>query len=77
MTLYQMTPADYRAKWKLPSDYPMVAPDYTAKRKELAVKIGLGRKPKAAPVEKAPPAETPKAASVRKPRAPRKKQPAS
>lgn len=43
-THYQMTPADYRAKWKLPSDYPMVAPNYANQRKELAVKIGLGRK---------------------------------
>jgi predicted transcriptional regulator len=45
MTNYQMTPADYRKKWGLPSDYPMVAPDYAATRKALAVKIGLGRKP--------------------------------
>jgi predicted transcriptional regulator len=48
MTHYQMTPADYRAKWGLPADYPMVAPSYAATRKELAHKIGLGRKPKAA-----------------------------
>lgn len=45
MTSYQMTPADYRAKWNLPADYPMTAPAYAARRKELAVKIGLGRKP--------------------------------
>ena len=45
MTHYQMTPEDYRAKWKLPADYPMVAPNYAAQRKELALKIGLGRKP--------------------------------
>lgn len=44
MTAYGMTPADYRAKWDLPSDYPMVAPNYAAQRKELALKIGLGRK---------------------------------
>lgn len=44
MTTYQMTPADYRTKWNLPSDYPMVAPNYAAQRKELAHKIGLGRK---------------------------------
>jgi len=43
-TAYGMTPADYRAKWELPSDYPMVAPNYAAQRKELALKIGLGRK---------------------------------
>ena len=45
MTHYQMTPADYRAKWGLPADYPMVAPNYTEKRRDLAKKIGLGRKP--------------------------------
>ncbi len=45
MTHYQMTPDDYRAKWGLPSDYPMTAPNYAAQRKELAHKIGLGRKP--------------------------------
>lgn len=45
MTRYQMTPADYRAKWNLPDDYPMVAPDYAEKRRTLAKKIGLGRKP--------------------------------
>jgi predicted transcriptional regulator len=39
-----MTPADYRAKWGLPSDYPMVAPAYAARRSELAKTIGLGRK---------------------------------
>lgn len=43
MTHYEMTPADYRAKWNLPADYPMVAPNYAATRKALAVKIGLGR----------------------------------
>jgi len=45
MTSYNMTPDDYRARWDLPSDYPMVAPNYAAKRRELAKKIGLGRKP--------------------------------
>lgn len=47
-TDHGMTPQDYRAKWNLPADYPMVAPNYAAQRKELAVKIGLGRKPKVA-----------------------------
>ncbi len=47
-TAYGMTPDDYRAKWGLPSDYPMVAPNYAKKRQELAKKIGLGRKPKVA-----------------------------
>ena len=41
-----MTPAEYRAKWGLKPDYPMVAPAYAAKRQELAKKIGLGRKPR-------------------------------
>jgi predicted transcriptional regulator len=40
-----MTPAGYRARWGLPADYPMVAPDYAEKRRELAKSIGLGRKP--------------------------------
>lgn len=64
MTRYQMTPDDYRAKWGLPADYPMVAPSYAATRKELALKIGLGRKPKAAvavPAAKAPGTRTRKA----------------
>jgi predicted transcriptional regulator len=42
--LRNMTPAEYRAKWGLPNDYPMVAPNYAAQRSELAKKIGLGRK---------------------------------
>ncbi len=45
MSRYQMTADDYRKKWNLPADYPMVAPNYANERKELAVKIGLGRKP--------------------------------
>lgn len=45
-TAYDMTPEDYRAKWGLPADYPMVAPAYARKRQELAKKIGLGRKKK-------------------------------
>ena len=45
MTHYQMTPDQYRARWNLPADYPMVAPNYAEKRRELAKKIGLGRKP--------------------------------
>jgi len=48
-TTYGMTPDDYRAKWGLPSDYPMVAPNYAAQRSSLAKSIGLGRKPVAAP----------------------------
>ncbi|MBS7671590.1 MucR family transcriptional regulator [Croceicoccus gelatinilyticus] len=45
MTHYNMTPEEYRARWSLPADYPMVAPNYAEKRRELAKKIGLGRKP--------------------------------
>jgi predicted transcriptional regulator len=45
MTHYNMTPDQYRARWSLPADYPMVAPAYAEKRRELAKKIGLGRKP--------------------------------
>lgn len=39
-----LTPAEYRAKWGLPQDYPMVAPNYAAQRSELAKSMGLGRK---------------------------------
>jgi predicted transcriptional regulator len=41
-TRYNLTPDEYRARWGLPSDYPMVAPNYAAQRSELAKKIGLG-----------------------------------
>ena len=41
-TSFDMSPEEYRAKWRLPEDYPMVAPKYAAKRSELAKKIGLG-----------------------------------
>ncbi|MEM6625171.1 MAG: MucR family transcriptional regulator [Pseudomonadota bacterium] len=40
---YDMSPDDYRRRWGLPADYPMVAPSYTARRSEFAKKIGLGR----------------------------------
>jgi predicted transcriptional regulator len=40
---YDLTPEEYRAKWGLPADYPMVAPNYAAQRSEFAKKIGLGR----------------------------------
>jgi predicted transcriptional regulator len=43
-TSHNMTPDDYRAKWNLPSDYPMVAPNYAAQRSALAKSMGLGRK---------------------------------
>jgi predicted transcriptional regulator len=44
-TTYGLTPDEYRAKWGLPPDYPMVAPNYAAQRSAFAKKIGLGRKP--------------------------------
>ena len=40
-----MTPAEYRVKWGLAADYPMVAPNYATARSEMAKKMGLGRKP--------------------------------
>lgn len=43
-TNYNMSPEDYRAKWNLPPDYPMVAPNYARQRSEFAKKIGLGKK---------------------------------
>jgi predicted transcriptional regulator len=55
-----MSPQQYREKWSLPADYPMVAANYAARRSELAKSLGLGRKPKvqeavlAAPLEPKP-----------------------
>ncbi len=43
-TAYNMTPEQYRERWGLPADYPMVAPSYAARRSELAKDIGLGTK---------------------------------
>lgn len=53
---FGMTPAEYREKWGLPADYPMVAPDYSTARKAIAERSGLGRKPasEVTPVEAAP-----------------------
>ena len=62
MTNYGMTPADYRAKWGLPKDYPMVAPDYAQRRRELAVKIGLGRGGRKAAAQAVPKAAVKKVA---------------
>ena len=44
-TEHDMSPEDYRQRWELPSDYPMVAPAYAETRRDLAKKIGLGRQP--------------------------------
>jgi predicted transcriptional regulator len=43
-THYDLTPEEYRAKWNLPADYPMVAPNYAAARSELAKQMGLGQR---------------------------------
>ena len=45
MTHHGMTPEDYRARWNLAANYPLVAPNYAETRRDLAKKIGLGRKP--------------------------------
>ena len=44
-TRFNLTPDEYRKRWGLPDDYPMVAPAYAAQRSELAKSIGLGRRP--------------------------------
>ncbi|GHD24013.1 MucR family transcriptional regulator [Tianweitania populi] len=56
-THYGLTPDAYRQKWNLPSDYPMVAPNYSASRSALARSVGLGRKPATVQV---PPPPAPK-----------------
>lgn len=43
-TVYDMSPDEYRTKWNLPPEYPMVAPNYAKARSEMATKLGLGRK---------------------------------
>ncbi|MCA0057662.1 MucR family transcriptional regulator [Mesorhizobium sp. B261B1A] len=54
-TDFGLTPDTYRAKWNLPHDYPMTAPNYAAQRSQLAKSIGLGRKAgPVAPAKKAP-----------------------
>ncbi len=45
-TSYDLTPEQYRERWGLPADYPMVAPNYAKQRSQLAKKIGLGTKPR-------------------------------
>ena len=54
-TDHGLTPAEYRAKWGLPDDYPMVAPAYAAARSELAKKMGLGQKAREARKPAEPP----------------------
>ena len=62
-----MTPADYRAKWGLPHDYPMVAPAYAAHRSTLAKTLGLGRKRKKEAVEATPEREAQPEPAAKKP----------
>jgi predicted transcriptional regulator len=50
---YRLTPEQYRSKWGLPPDYPMVAPNYAAKRSALARQMGLGQKKKKQPHRRA------------------------
>jgi predicted transcriptional regulator len=51
-TKYNMSPEEYRAKWGLPKDYPMVAPNYAKARSDLAKQMGLGQGGRAAPARK-------------------------
>lgn len=69
-THYDMSPDDYRAKWGLPKDYPMVAPNYADSRRAMALAIGLGRKAAKAN-ESIPPVEVGDTAAASKP--PRKR----
>lgn len=68
-TRYDLTPDQYRARWNLPADYPMTAPKYSERRRELAKTIGLGRKPNAKAAEAEKPVEqlaAPKKRATRK-----------
>ena len=68
MTHYQMTPDEYRDKWGLPNDYPMVAPNYAEQRRTLAKAIGLGRKRSSKSVEPETPVKPAKVPATRRPR---------
>ncbi|WP_156681103.1 MucR family transcriptional regulator [Sphingomonas profundi] len=68
-TNFDMSPDEYRRKWGLPSDYPMVAPNYAEKRRTLAHSIGLGRK--SAPAETPAPEPEPEEVVAPAPRAKR------
>ena len=63
MTSYNMTPAQYRTRWGLPADYPMVAPNYAKVRSSLAKEIGLGRKTDEPPARAVVKRRGPKAAT--------------
>ncbi|MDP3411043.1 MucR family transcriptional regulator [Bosea sp. (in: a-proteobacteria)] len=60
-TAFGLTPEQYRVKWGLPVDYPMVAPAYAEARSALAKSMGLGRKAAVGSARKAPPAKTTRA----------------
>jgi predicted transcriptional regulator len=64
-TQYNLSPEDYRAKWGLPKDYPMVAPAYAASRSALAKSMGLGRGGASKAPVKAPAKAAPKARAAR------------
>src|SRR3954471_20720135 len=68
-TVYDLTPDQYRAKWGLPHDYPMVAPNYAAARSELAKQLGLGQKRRSEPVKAEPQPATPPAKGRRRKKA--------
>lgn len=79
-----LTPAEYRTRYGLKADYPMVAPGYSAQRREVAKRLGLGRKPKAAgapaetaaaPAEAAKPSRRPAARKAKDTGAPAEKTP--
>ncbi len=76
-TNYNMTPDEYRAKWGLPKDYPMVAPSYREARSALAHQIGLGRKKVAPAASKASPATSKAAPAAPKTAKPVKAAPAA
>ncbi|WP_342241159.1 MucR family transcriptional regulator [Inquilinus sp. OTU3971] len=69
-TAYNMTPEQYRERWGLPADYPMVAPNYAQQRSTLAKTIGLGTRRGSAPAQPIAPAPKPA-------RAPRARKPAA
>jgi predicted transcriptional regulator len=58
---FGMTPAQYREKWSLPANYPIVAPNYAKRRSALAKQIGLGRKPRTAAAPTKPSKAAPQA----------------
>ena len=63
---YNLTPQEYRQRWGLTKDYPMVAPAYAARRSEMAKQLGLGRKPAAAAPPPPAPEPAPAAAAPRR-----------